>query len=445
MKILSLLFSLVPFLCSGKFEPLLKEFMGRNLQLQINELDQSQTITARNLLRESKTWRLSGWVGYDDESPPYSFTIRKDLVSGTSIQLEWDRFSQETLGEVTTTKRSFGMSQDIGKNFFGRQFRTSLNASEENIRYSEIVLSEKNQAALMEFYSHYLRACLMKTFFALQQRSLKRSQERLKITTQKVKDGLNEKVDLYTSQMENIRRKEELESSKFSLKQAMNELSKHLYRPIKANEIQKISLETKELTRPTNFNIDKNLDIRKLKIQLRKLNYELEGLKLNYLPKLALQASYETRTQSSTLIPPSSGLTEDYKLLLSLQMPLNFRSETLNVAKKKTEITSLQMNRRQIIEKIKFSEMTLRKEIETHGKNFNFSHSRVQLSRKNFKENTRLYSIGRIDFDALLRAEEGLIETERSHINNWFQSELAVAKKASLHEALLKVIRKTKI
>ena len=205
-------------------------------------------------------------------------------------------------------------------------------------------------------------------------------------------------------------------------------------------------MEAETLTKVVSDDLQKNLEIKKLKSQLKKLNLELQNLKRDYLPQVTLSGTYRTNNRDEKSFQAmKDGLWGRYQhehmIALNLKMPLEFSQERINEARKKTEIMSLEMLKKQTLERLKFHQETLQKEIVIRSKNLKFSRRRIEISLKNLKENNRLYHIGRSDFDSLMRAEENLINTERSYVNHWFLYEVAVAKKMSLYGKLLESIR----
>ena len=107
---------------------------------------------------------------------------------------------------------------------------------------------------------------------------------------------------------------------------------------------------------------------------------------------------------------------------------------------RRVEIMSLKLTKRQLLEQLRTLEKILQKEITARFEKLKFSRRRIDLAQKNLREYTRLYNIGRTDFDGLIRAEENLIGTQHSHANNWLHYHLAVAKKAALYGKLLATI-----
>ena len=465
LKRLTFLLLLFSMTARAKLRPLLEEFLVSRLQLKINQLEKSQVLIDRKLLAEGKRWSFVASSHYQDSqlvshssSGPlasnlvrtsyYALGISKDFPWGARLSFDnaLSQVNRSNLVESSLFQQSLIFSQDLGKNFFGQKFYTSLQEADEGVYLSQVVLSQKNQKELNAFYQNYLSVRLKKTLFVLQKKALHRSQERLKMTRKRVRDGLNGKADLYSAQIEHVRRQEELTEAHFYWKEALNNLSQYFHRQMRSEEINRVSLKTETLTKVVDDDIWKNSEVKKLESQLRKSNLELQNLKRDYLPRVTLSGTYRTNNGDEKVFRAVSnghwgGDHHEYMIALNLNMPLSFARERLNESHKRVQITSLEMLKKQTLEQLERYQETLQEEMSTRLKNLTSSHHRIELSQKNLKENNRLYHIGRSDFDRLMRAEESLINTERSYVNHWFLYEVAVAKKASLYGKLLETIR----
>ena len=168
------------------------------------------------------------------------------------------------------------------------------------------------------------------------------------------------------------------------------------------------------------------------------MNWELNNLQDNYIPKVTLEALY----QQGDLDTKSEA---EYAISINLSTSLSFTKEKSEEAHKRAEIIIAQMNYKQMLRQLKSKQKLLKEEIKTHLKNLQLSQKSIKWAQKNLKENTRLYNIGKVDFNHLVSAEEKLIYTERSYANNWFHYERTIAQNASLYAKLLEVIRSNNI
>ena len=404
---------------------LIQEFLKSHLQLKINKLEKTQSIIDYKILKAQKTWGLSSSFTQKQESSPDeksrmgNVNVDKSFSWGAGLSLGHSFTRKEgsgafPIGENSLESNSITYSQDLGRNFFGQKFYTDLQKARAKINLSEIKLSNKNQNELKIFYENLLSTRLKKTLLALEEKALGRSLKRLGITRKRFKDGLSERAELYSAQIEYVKKQQDLETAKFSLEKDLSLLSQMLQRKVGAKEIEKVSLETKIFSQNLNYDIEENLDFKSLTGQLKQLRLELVNLRRNFIPSINLGITYSNtngREESSNNDDESKD--KEYIGLLTLSTPLSWEEERLKKAYKKVEINSLKIRKRQLFHRLKSLQETFQKDLETRRKNLKLSRRRIELSEKGLKENTRLYSIGRSDFDGLLRAEENLISTER--------------------------------
>ena len=74
--------------------------------------------------------------------------------------------------------------------------------------------------------------------------------------------------------------------------------------------------------------------------------------------------------------------------------------------------------------------------------NFSMAKERLSISRRVLKEYTRLYRVGKSDLDQLIRAEESLINTEKSLLNYYILYENQLLNLASLYGKTIEYLTK---
>ena len=121
----------------------------------------------RGLLGESKRWNLMASSHYQDNDLAsysgsasegtgplkifyYGLGIRKDFSWGGRLSFDNSLSQQNTSGLVKSSifEQSLSFSQDLGRNFFGLKFYTSLQEADESVHLSKVILSQKNQKEL---------------------------------------------------------------------------------------------------------------------------------------------------------------------------------------------------------------------------------------------------------------------------------------------------------
>lgn len=459
------------FLGYAGFQGLLDEFLDNNLNIKLNEYTKQQVEMDRDAYRAQRTWALE-LSGLHSENrlengntfnfanlviDEYNLNLSKDLESGTSISfqnelaiLDRSLYSPIILGsnpvELTSFTQAVTFEQDLGKNFFGRQFYLGLDALNETLKLAEVTLSQSNQEQLLDFHTRYLDVRLRSTTAKLEKEALVRAQKRYDVTKKRVRDGLNEKADLYQAELGVMRQTETFEQSELEAVEAFNRLGEVLHRNIERKEIEDFPFAKPELTRPITDTLEKNLSLKSIKARVEILKTELENVDRDFLPDVTLAGTYRTNSFNedggTALSNGTLGNDSDEVIVsLNVSMPISFQPQKIARAQKNIELISAEIERQALLDQLESLQKTLEKEIQARKSIVLSSSKRLSVAENNLKENNRLYNIGRTDLDGLIRAEEDLITTQRSYVNNWYRYENAIARKASLYNKLLPTLR----
>ncbi len=455
----------------GSRNSLVEEFLESSLDIKISDLTYSSAELQRDTLRATRTWTGSLTSSIDDNQlDPVVETFNANQIKTTNYALEFSKAFEFGLNaslssEYTKQDRSsisgilatndpiiyeFGQTlsftQDLGRNFFGRQFYYQLRGINESINFSRIQLEESKQIALSNFYRNLLIARQRKTLMKIAQESFDWNKKNLAITQKRVKDGLNEKADLYQARLNERLAKENLENAKFQYKSIKLQLSEELRREIKDNEIEEVELKKVDLTKNIDFTLQENFDYRQALARIRQLEWEKRQIDRDFYPSIQFSTSYATNqfdaNKETTFDQGTLGGDDDnLTVALSISVPLTFAAEKASLASKRIELIQAELQKEQVEEQLKYTSNRLKEQMITRKNNLLTSEKRLTFAKQNLKENNRLYNIGRIDIDRLLRAEEDFLNTQRSFVNNWFEYEVAISEKAALYGKLLDVLR----
>lgn len=457
---------------SAQTSKLIEEFLDSSLNIKIADLEYSNAVLSKEAVEATNTWNSTFTATNDDnkldaaaagfnanqiKTRNYTLGISKSFDFGLSLSLENELEEQDRsalsgfLASDTPIIYEFGQTisftQNLGKNFLGRQFEYQLNSLEEFVNFSKITLDENKQLALSEFYRNLLLARQGKTLRDIAKEGHRWSVRLLRVTEKRVRDGLNEKADLYQAQLNERQDKETLESASFNFKSVLLELSEHLRREVTESEIDSIPLgKIKDLTRNIDYSLEENFDYKQIQARIRQLEWEKKQSKRDYYPTIALSGAYSTNDfdgERSTTFDKGSlgGDNDNTTIALNVSFPLGLEAEKVNLATARVNLLRAQLEKEQVQEQLKFNSTRLKSQMETRRKNLVISEKRLTFARQNLQENNRLYNIGRIDIDRLLRAEEDLLNTQRGFVANWFEYEQAVSEKASLYGKLLEVLK----
>lgn len=472
------LLTCITFLCTenslvfASDKLLIMEFMEKSLNIKIAELDHERNVLSRDASRAAFTWIGTAGAVYDNnqldpaasgfntnqlDTTSYSIGLTKGFEFGLTASLsnelvEQDRsrlaaFLQGDSQLLYEFGQTISITQDLGKNFFGNQFYLNLRGLNESVNFSQINLNQAKQTELSTFYRNLLTAIRNKSQVKIARDALDWSTRLLGITKRRVRDGLNEVADLYQAELNQKQAEENLESAKYNYKSARLALSESLRRELKDSEIREIVFGKVKLSKNVKFSLDENFDYKKVQASIRRLNLEKKSIKRDFYPSVSFAASYATNEfDGSQRVALEDGIfgndTDNLSLSLDLNFPLTRSAEKVNLASKNAELMRAKYDKQRIEERLKYNSELLSKQMETRKSNLLISGQRLKIAEKNLNENNRLYRIGRIDIDRLLSAEESLLNTETSYLNNWFDYEIALSQKASLYGKLLQVLNR---
>lgn len=447
----SLLSILIVFLVSYSAKADLKKYISQYLknsnELKSNmvpleyqrlllelETDKRPLTLSANFERANSTLLTSALVSEVKEQKYNTNTISlgKEFIWGGTFSVSgiWYNYEKESAStEYKSYTQAFSYSQDISKNFFGRNTFLNESIKEDEVGFQEKVFSSVKSKSLIDFIAKYIEIKKEKTILSLQKDAQERAQKRFNLIGKQVKDGLKEKVDFYSSKSGLIAQKELLEQKRLSLLTAKANFEKKLEASINLDDIESYEIkETKSEAFPQG-NILENLDAQALNLKLDYLKKQYEVADNSVLPKVLLGIEYNSNQFGDKDSSPFSEGTfgsENREKVISLQVivPLGFNIEKnarkqANLEKLKTEydFKTLEVKNQSDLAQIKVR-------IRSVEKNLKNVLERYELAKLTVTEFNKLYNRGRANLDQVLRAEEELIQTEQYFVQYTAQKEL---------------------
>ena len=365
-----------------------------------SSLDEKTTSHGMDLKR---TFSFGGDLTFTNELNKMSYNIQ------TGYPTAYD-FSQ-----------SIAYGQDLGANFLGRKFSNELAELKTMVEYQKALKDDNIQRELYLFVREYENLRLNETLLHLQREARDRAERRVAFVREQVGNGLKERVDLYQSRMALLSAEEEVRILGANAASGLKGLSQKLQRNLTGEELTLLPLDQKEIPPPPSGGIEQNfsLEANRLneniqKISLRQSEYDL-------FPKINFQIGYTTndRDQQKKEVFRqgllSSGTNSNaLKAMLSLEMPLSFTSERIEIAQASSRLNIAKAQ-------VSFRKKELEREEEktliqlTAVKEKILSARRRQnLARQSLAEYSAFYRRGRASLDQVIRAEEDLINTQKS-------------------------------
>lgn len=429
---------------NASLQKLSREFLATNKELAQEWQKVQHARLDKDSTEQSKPWQISAEVSRNDNNlesssgtdfnrlitNTASLEISKGLWFGTQIslsneitKLDQSRFSSVFLNNSPTQvfefNQSISLSQDLGKNFFGRQDKLDLAMADLQNKLQERAFEDARSQGLLQFINDYLLAQYNKVILDLENESLKRVEKRESLVKKWVRDGLRQKVDLYQAQASTVAQSENVTLAELKFKESLQSLSSHLHRPVLEGEVGNIITEG-TFSAILKGNINTNPSLRRLD-GLRQLREKsLKKSEYEVFPEISLSVSY-----GANEFDPVSGNAVENGLLgnttdlvtgaLTISMPIGMSVEKNNRSKDRIALMTTKKEIEKVERNLHVSEAILFARIRSINQNIQLVERRKDYSAKSLSEYNRLYKQGRTNIDQVIRAEEDYIRTEKSY------------------------------
>lgn len=458
MNSLVLLLSLLSLgspLAQASWQKLLGEFEKENLNLRLAnyqiELSEIEAKQADLLYRTS----LTGGVSRVDRNleilnvfaPTRTITntttlgVARPLIWGGNftVQNEWINYDlsnwearfRGARGEtVSDNQIAIGYSQNLGRDLFGRISRANLYAAHLNFEVTKLEQLNQSEQQYFEFFKNWIMGRLAKTLQASQKKALSRAQRRLSLINKRVKDGLNLKVDLWQARIEYNTQNENYLGQTEKLKSTLLDLSRNIHRTVDDDEISPYSVEVADFAIPA-IDTTKNRNLLAIQGRQKLLNEREKVANLSIGPEIIFSGEYRSNAIEGTFgsafsdsLPGSDN--HQKTIALSVSMPFDFTSEELELSKNRTQklINSAQLRTTEL--NLQATRLRLGQRMELLVKNLESTKKKRKYALNALYELNRLFGLGKVDLDRVIRAEEQLLQTERSFFQ--FYSDFLVLK-----------------
>ena len=448
MKFSSILLFLLGITCFQTHASLLKiskEYLQNNSDILVSatKVETAQFDYESFLL--TKTWNLnynfnktdgnlesaSTFLSTDSTSSSHILSLSKDTEWGGTFSLNNTLSSYETSLSPTTTygfNQGVSYKQNLGRDFLGRSFQKSKEATASNAHMAKVNHDETIQTGLLKLSQSYFSSALNKSLVKLQKEAKQRAIKRLNLIKRRFKDGLRERVDLYQAEIAVFNQDEQIKAAQIRLKSSLESLATSLHREVSGEEIQGF-LEKKYKVKEApkgEITANKNVELLKETIKINQSSYDKAGYSL--APAVSLTLGYDTNEYDvgrGTAINDGSlqGDKNQTTVAINLTWPLGSRPQRIEKAKALLELETSKKRLQKIEKNLTEVERSLEDRLLMLNKNIDSVLKRRDLAKKALREYNKLYSRGRADLDQVIRAEETLINTEVSYVNYLSQRE----------------------
>ena len=381
---------------------------SQRMELEINSLEKGATfeskawqLTASGKNTKSKLERSSSLLissatllPNDTETTTYNLTLSKEFFTGTTVSLSNSLVDYQNNANSNNNNKGFtqtlSLEQDLWNNFLGRRDSLTLDIAQKTFEYQKTSTDFVTESNLYTFVSDYLKAKLDKANVELKEAATERAKKRLSLIKRRVRDGLSEKVDLYSAQTQSLAAIEGLRSEIISLESSLESLSKKVHREVNTSHISNYGLTEKSEILKVEGSIEDNKNFSKTKKQIDYLIDSSKKAESSVYPALVFGGAYTTNNYETKDSPISDGMigSENNELTVGLTLTWNIGSSAESLTK---EAASIQLNKarmesRKVLLSLKEQENSLVKrqtEVEVLIKS---ASKRLALSNKTLKE-----------------------------------------------------------
>jgi outer membrane protein TolC len=430
-----ILLSLLALNTQANLKDFVKEYLGQSNEIKKNRFAYDYQALLTELEDEKRPWTLAGSTTYDDsalETSPFSLapanqksrtdvlSLSKSFIWGGEFSLSGTNYDLDTSSDVKSYTQAMSYTQDLGANFLGRNDFLSLEIAQETENYQKLVFDGVKSKSIVNLINDYLQVRRDKTLLKLQKDAFARSKKRLNLVKKQVRDGIKEKVDLYSSQTAHSFQTEVLEEKESTLANSLRNLETRMERSVALGSVSKYEISKNGLPVIPTGEIDENIDVKAIKKKISYLNKSIEKSDNSIFPTVSIKGTYTTNNYETTENPISDGTfgsdNDSKAVALTVSIPLGFNVEKNALKVAKLNKMEAEYNRRLTMVSVKNSILNYKRNIERLDKNIASVANRHKLAQKTVREYNRLYNKGRASLDQVIRAEEDLINTETSFV-----------------------------
>lgn len=344
-------------------------------------------------------------------------------------------FQQLPRQEFYEFSSTASLSIDLWRDFAGQRYRAGKEATELSLKNSKIQLDQQTANKLLELSQNYLNYYSAKMITALGRDSLKRAKRRYRSTLKKFKVGASPKIDLYQAEASVLNQEEFNYTTQVDEIRAKESLDSLVHKKVEPLKLKNKEIKSLSLSSRSRGTLSNNYDLKMLSmaLDLAKKNLDVaqksDGLDINLL--LQYRTNAVDANSSDTIKDGFFANDRDEKLVtLNVTIPLedninesNTEQSRIGLIKSKNTLAASKKN-------LELAFNNLDRMVSLLEKQFINAKKKVATNQKALKEANRLYNLGKRDFEFVLNAEDALISAERSLVTVYSNYEKLVATEA---------------
>ena len=436
---LMILFPLKSWAFEADLAKLSREFLEANAS--VLEAQEASARASLDLAIKEREKRWSGSVRANNEDDRRERGIGSLLPSGVRRRILGADLAREfsfggrlgltqeligtALGEGTAQdsyefSQGLSYSQNLGADLFGRSYLAERELARLTAEHSAFVRDERVQEELYLFATEYTSLKLDITLLGLQRDTALRASRRADFVRERVRNGLKERVDLYQSRMALLEQRERLRIAGVDTVQGLKNLSRRIGRDVDRGELSGFSLDEDGLGPPPRGDLEENPLLKGMEKDRERRGKALLRAEHDLWPRASLRMEYksndyDTRTLRALERGAISGESNRFlSASLSLEMPLSFERERLEVRKEKSLQRVSEAKHSFYRNELKKREEEALHRLSELSAKISSVRERRGLAQRALRDYNDLYRRGMADLDQVISAEEDLIEAQRN-------------------------------
>jgi len=357
----------------------------------------------------------------------YEINVEKKLPTGTTIEtaLEGERSWSDSVYSTTNPAHEavakIGITQEIGRNFFGLKDRGDIAITKLDIENSDYTSLEKIEKYLGEVQLAYWRIALKKEELAVKKALLRRAQHLYAIHKDKKELGLVESPELLASEANVKERERDILVAESELKNAQDELEfmLNLNPGVEVESSDKLSVDEVEMplyVRSLNRAIDHRRDYIRAKNEVESSKIKIEVQKNNLWPQIDLELTFARNGLDTTFSKALQNIGKEdnpeYYFGINFSLSLENRDAKAKLSKAELEKMQRVLKLKSIERKIALDIDTGIRQLQIAISRYNLHKEIVQLQEDKLKEEERRFATGRSNTDMLIRYQDDLLTAQ---------------------------------
>ncbi|MDP3920286.1 MAG: TolC family protein [Candidatus Omnitrophota bacterium] len=360
-----------------------------------------------------------------------SISVSKEIPLGTNLGVDLISERHSTASTFSSLSRNyeslakFTVKQPLLKNFFGWIDRAELRQVRLDIKQFDYDTLDEIEATLAEIRSQYWDLKFAHENLLTRRKALRKAQNFLSITREKLDIGLTEKPDVYAAEA-NVRQRvldvleatHTLFSASYALKVNLRMPEVELILPADAPVFEPLDIDYSEAL---DLALESRLDLKKKELEIENQETEVKIRKQEKWPDLDFEGSLGSQALERELGPSQTKVFDwenlQYYAAFKLSSPLENREARHAATQAELELQKVKRER----EKLR---MIVGMEIDESWRNLQLTANRVRqtreierLQRQKLEEEEKNFNRGRSDSKAIIDFQEDVIDAETEAIS----------------------------